>query len=262
MARLAHRLADPDPGRRGAADPGRDAAGRERSAFRCAAALGRVLAAPFGAPADLPGRARARSWTATRCGRVDVRGASEHVAGGADGDRDRADGRRVSPRRRARRQAVAIATGGFLPEGADAVVMVEHTSSAAGRRAARVAGSRARSRRAPTSSSAAKTWRAAPPCCRRAGACARRIWRCWPPSASPPWSFTAARASPCCRPATSCAIRPRRRARARCATPTRSPLGGAGERRRLRRHPRRASSATTRPRCGVRSRACSPTTTP
>jgi len=90
-------------------------------------ALGRVLAEPFAAPADLPGERRAvMDGYAVRG--ADVRGASElwpvvlSVAGTVPmGD--------VFPLGVKAGEAVAIATGGWLPQGADTVVMVEHVSS-------------------------------------------------------------------------------------------------------------------------------------
>jgi molybdopterin molybdotransferase len=91
-----------------------------------AAALGRVMAEPFSAPADLPGERRAvMDGYAVRG--ADVRGASElwpvvlSVAGTVPmGD--------VFPAGIKAGEAVAIATGGWLPQGADTVVMVEHVA--------------------------------------------------------------------------------------------------------------------------------------
>ena len=97
--------------------------GRERVGI--GAALGRVLAAPFVAPADLPGERRAvMDGYAVRGG--DVRGAFalSPVVLAVTGTVPMGD---VFPRGVGAGEAVAIATGGFLPEGADAVVMVEHT---------------------------------------------------------------------------------------------------------------------------------------
>jgi len=99
--------------------------GRERVAI--GAALGRVLAEPFAAPADLPGERRAvMDGYAVRG--ADVRGASElwpvvlSVAGTVPmGD--------VFPRGVGTGEAAAIATGGWLPAGADTVVMIEHIVS-------------------------------------------------------------------------------------------------------------------------------------
>jgi molybdopterin molybdotransferase len=90
-------------------------------------AFGRVPATPVTAPADLPGFARATvDGYAVRA--ADTYGASESipalltVVGSVRmGD---ADSALVGPG-----QAVAIPTGGALPEGADAVVMVEHTQA-------------------------------------------------------------------------------------------------------------------------------------
>jgi molybdopterin molybdotransferase len=95
-----------------------------------AAAEGRVLAHPFLAPDDLPAERRAvMDGFAVRA--ADVRGASElslvvlNVVGAVPmGD--------VFHGRMAAGEAVAIATGGFLPADADAVVMVEHTEPLGG----------------------------------------------------------------------------------------------------------------------------------
>jgi molybdopterin molybdotransferase len=98
--------------------------GKER--IDIGAALGRVLAERFAAPADLPGERRAvMDGYAVRG--ADVRGASElwpvvlSVAGSVPmGD--------VFPLGVKAGEAVAIATGGWLPQGADTVVMVEHVA--------------------------------------------------------------------------------------------------------------------------------------
>ncbi|HLK88502.1 MAG TPA: gephyrin-like molybdotransferase Glp [Polyangia bacterium] len=95
-----------------------------------AAATGRVLAHPFMAPDDLPAERRAvMDGYAVRA--ADVHTASElslvvlNVVGGVPmGD--------VFHGRMAAGEAVAIATGGFLPADADAVVMVEHTEALGG----------------------------------------------------------------------------------------------------------------------------------
>ena len=76
----------------------------------------------------------------------------------APGRRARASGRRPGV-------ATPIATGGMLPRGADAVVMVEHTEVVVDRPTARGRDRRARSRRARTSATPAPTSRAARPCC-------------------------------------------------------------------------------------------------
>ncbi len=95
-----------------------------------AAALGRVLARPFVAPDDLPAERRAvMDGYAVRA--ADVQGASElslvvlAVAGAVPMGE-------VFHGRLAAGEAVAIATGGFLPADADAVVMVEHTAPLGG----------------------------------------------------------------------------------------------------------------------------------
>jgi molybdopterin molybdotransferase len=92
-----------------------------------AAARGRVLAAAFAAPADLPAEPRAvMDGFAVRA--ADVATAAEAapatlklVGTVAMGD--------VYRGAVGAAQAVAISTGGFLPAGADAVVMVEHTAT-------------------------------------------------------------------------------------------------------------------------------------
>jgi molybdopterin molybdotransferase len=102
------------------------AVGRER--VPVTAAGGRVLAAAFDAPADLPGERRAvMDGFAVRA--ADVRGASAAapVALAVIGSVPMGD---VFAGAIAAGQAVAIATGGVVPEGGDAVVMVEHTASA------------------------------------------------------------------------------------------------------------------------------------
>jgi molybdopterin molybdotransferase len=96
--------------------------GRERIAID--SALGRVLAEPFAAPADLPGERRAvMDGYAVRG--ADVRGASElwPVTLSVVGSVPMGD---VFPRGVGTGEAVAIATGGWLPAGADTVVMIEH----------------------------------------------------------------------------------------------------------------------------------------
>jgi molybdopterin molybdotransferase len=91
-------------------------------------AAGRVLAAPFTAPDDLPAERRAvMDGYAVRAAGLD--GAQPEAPKsltvvGAVPMGDVFAGR-VGPG-----QAVTIATGGFVPEGADAVVMVEHTRTA------------------------------------------------------------------------------------------------------------------------------------
>jgi molybdopterin molybdotransferase len=116
-------LIQPDEARRILAET--PAVGRERLVI--SAALGRVLGEPFKAPADLPGERRAvMDGYAVRG--ADVRGASElwpvvlTVAGTVPMGE-------VFPRGVGAGEAVAIATGGWLPQGADTVVMVEHVVS-------------------------------------------------------------------------------------------------------------------------------------
>src|SRR5580765_7142752 len=102
--------------------------GRHRVAL--ADAVGRVLAEPFAAPADLPGERRAvMDGYAVRG--ADVRGASalSPVVLAVTGAVPMGD---VFPRAVGAAEAVAIATGGWLPAGADTVVMVEHTAPLAG----------------------------------------------------------------------------------------------------------------------------------
>ena len=72
-------------------------------------------------------------------------------------------------------EAVAIATGGMLPRGADAVVMIEHAESL-GERIARSPGRHARLRRQP---SPAPISPAAKPCCARARCSPAAKPACW-----------------------------------------------------------------------------------
>jgi molybdopterin molybdotransferase len=97
------------------------AVGTERVAL--AAAGGRVLAAAFAAPVDLPAEARAvMDGFAVRAADVAAAPATLKLVGAVPmGDVYRGA---VGPG-----EAVAIATGGFLPAGADAVVMVEQTTT-------------------------------------------------------------------------------------------------------------------------------------
>jgi molybdopterin molybdotransferase len=93
-----------------------------------AGAHGRVPAEPVRAPHDLPGFARSTvDGYAVRA--ADTYGASEGLPSYLDVTGEVAMGRApevaVAPGR-----AVAMPTGGVLPEGADAVVMVEHTQEA------------------------------------------------------------------------------------------------------------------------------------
>lgn len=92
-----------------------------------AAALGRVPASPVTSPAALPGFARATvDGFAVRA--ADTWGASEGLPSYFDVVGSVAMGRAAEVAVRAG-GAVAIPTGGALPEGADAVVMVEHTAA-------------------------------------------------------------------------------------------------------------------------------------
>jgi len=103
------------------------AVGTERVKLRDAG--GRVLAEPLRAPEDLPAERRAvMDGYAVRS--ADVREASElaTVSLALVGVVPMGDVFRGAV---AAGEAVAISTGGFLPEGADAVVMIEHTSSTA-----------------------------------------------------------------------------------------------------------------------------------
>jgi molybdopterin molybdotransferase len=97
----------------------------DRERVSVTAAVGRVLAAAFAAPADLPGERRAVMDGYAIRG-ADVRGASASwpSALAVTGTVPMGD---VFRGRIGASEAVAIATGGFLPEGADTVVMVEHT---------------------------------------------------------------------------------------------------------------------------------------
>ena len=97
--------------------------GTERLAL--ADASGRVLAAAFAAPANLPAERRSvMDGYAVRA--ADLAGASPEAARSLDVIGAVPMGAVFNGCVGAQ-QAVAIATGGFVPEGADAVVMVEHT---------------------------------------------------------------------------------------------------------------------------------------
>src|SRR5438552_17076718 len=102
--------------------------GRERVAI--GAALGRVLAEAFAAPADLPGERRAvMDGYAVRGADVGGASALSPVVLAVTGTVPMGD---VFAGGVGAGEAVAIATGGFVPDGADAVVMVEHTAALAG----------------------------------------------------------------------------------------------------------------------------------
>ena len=210
-------FADVDSGGRGAPHPRRHAAGRPRA--------GRARRRASAACSRRPSRRRptsrasaARSWTATRCA-APTSAAHPRCGRSCCPWPARCRWATCSRARSAAGEAVAIATGGWLPAGADTVVMVEHVASARRRRARRAVarGRPGRQRRRARRGSRARRRRVAGrPAPAAAGSGDAGDVRDRRPSTS-----TAARASPCCRPATSCAIRPRRRARARCATPTR-----------------------------------------
>ena len=90
-------------------------------------AAGRVLAAAFAAPADLPAERRSvMDGYAVRA--ADLAGASSEAPTSLDVIGAVPMGA-VFAGSVGRGQAVAIATGGFVPDGADAVVMVEHTQT-------------------------------------------------------------------------------------------------------------------------------------
>jgi molybdopterin molybdotransferase len=119
------KLIPPDEARRILAET--PPVGTERVSL--AQAFGRVLAAELQAPANLPAERRAvMDGYAVRA--ADVHAASDlsTVTLALVGVVPMGDVFRGAV---AAGEAVAISTGGFLPEGADAVVMVEHTSSTA-----------------------------------------------------------------------------------------------------------------------------------
>ena len=141
-------------------------------------AAGRVLAGAFAAPADLPAERRSvMDGYAVRA--ADVTGAGPEAAVSLEVigavSMGAVFGGRVGPGK-----AVAIATGGFVPEGADAfVVMVENTHTL-GERAVAV------TRSIPAGANVvhpARIWPAARACCPPAAGCGPRTWRCWQPSA-------------------------------------------------------------------------------
>ena len=113
------------------------------------AAAGRVLA-ERPAPPSTCRPSRAPRWTGSP-----ARGGHARHAAGRRADRRR----RPAPRARCRREAMAIATGGVVPDGADAVVpieyVVEHDNEIeiAGRRARRARSAPRRRRRARATSS-------------------------------------------------------------------------------------------------------------
>ena len=145
--------------------------GRERVAL--GAALGRVLAeAVRGAGRDLPGERRSvMDGYAVRG--ADVARRIRRCGRSFCAWRARCRWATCSRARSAPGEAVAIATGGCASRRGR---RRRHGRArrVPGRRRARRAVARGR-RRAPTSSSAARISRAAPPCCPRGGACARRI---------------------------------------------------------------------------------------
>ena len=95
-----------------------------------AASSGRVLAAPFDAPADLPGERRSvMDGFAVRASDVRGAAAASPVTLAVIGNVPMGE---VFAGAIGAGQAVAIATGGVVPDGGDAVVMVEHTAAAGG----------------------------------------------------------------------------------------------------------------------------------
>ena len=166
-----------------------------------AAALGRVLAHDVGAPIDVPPFDRANvDGFAVRA--ADIAGATDTAPRRLALNAEvvvcgHAPAMEVAPG-----SATTIATGGVVPRGADAVVMIEHTElleTMASRRSTCAARPR------PDSSSPmpAPTSRAARWCCGAARASARARSACWRPAASPRSMWCAGRGSRCSRPATS-----------------------------------------------------------
>ena len=98
--------------------------------------------------------------------------------------------------------ATAIATGGVIPRGADAVVMIEQTELIE-RGSARASNCAAPPRRASSSPMLAPTSRAARLCCGGARALARARSACWRPVASTVSKSCAGRKSQFSRPATN-----------------------------------------------------------
>jgi len=219
---------------------------------------GRVLAVPLAAPEDLPTGARSvMDGYAVRA--ADVASAAEgrpavlRVAGvvpmgGVFGGVVGAG------------QAVGISTGGFMPAGADAVVMIEHTSERAARSpqddgvVLEVAIGK------PVAAGANVIQRGEDIAAGAPVLAAGRRLR--PQDVAALATFGVARvtvhrrpASPCCRPATSCARSTRRPRPDRSATSTstslapRSPPPAASR-------PTAASCATSRTPCARPSRAC------
>ena len=147
--------------------------------------------------------------------------------------------------------ATTIATGGVVPRGADAVVMIEQHR--AGRRRRRAGDRRAPRRRArPVRLLCGLRHRARrDACCGAARASARARSACWRPAASPRSRWCGGRRWRCSRPATSWS----RRA-SRCGRPRSTTATARSSRPRCRRPAasrcRSARSRTTRPRSSVR----------
>ena len=115
-------VARPSP----ASGPAADARPRR---CRCARRWAGCPASPSPRPHPLPGFARSTvDGYAVRA--ADTYGASEGLPGYLDGHRRRAHGRRAGRGGHRRARAVTMPTGGVMPAGADAVVMVEYTAEA------------------------------------------------------------------------------------------------------------------------------------
>ena len=197
-----------DPAARGGGAPFRGrACRRARSApsrLRSASALGRVLAADVAARRSTCRPSTARPSTASPCARPTSRAASEAAPVTLQlNDEVIACGVAPQAARVAPGTATPIATGGPIPRGADAVVMIEQTDPVDGRTAPR-SPSAARPRRGNSSPSPAPTSPAARRCCGVGTVIGSReigmLAACGIADVS---ACSASRASACSRPATN-----------------------------------------------------------
>ena len=246
-----------DSAGRGAPHPGRHAAGRRENVSRSAPRSDACSRRRSRRPPIFPAERRAvMDGYAVRG--ADVRGASalSPVVLAVTGTVPMGD---VFPRGVGAGEAVAIATGGFLPEGADAVVMVEHTTRAGRRRPRRglARGGAGRERGGARRGSA------------RGAAVLPAGRRLRPQDLAMLATFGVTTVDVHRRPrvavlSTGNELCRSRRDAASGPGARRQPdrAGRAGDRRRLRRHVRRHRPGRRRPRCGARSPGCSTTTTP
>ena len=155
--------------------------GVEKAAL--ADALGRVLAADISAPVDVPPFDRSGvDGFALRA--TDTSGASDSAPRQLALNREVIACGHAPIIAVASGTATAIATGGVVPRGADAIVMIEHTDCATIRNRQR---SKSAAPRRPDNSSLmpVRILRAARPCCAKARCSVRAKSACWPPAESP-----------------------------------------------------------------------------